>query len=149
MDQEIIFRILFILSGVTMFAIRIYYQSKVKGDLRRSEMRDSGPVGVFNTISDLAEVFWGGSANCGHFAALARTSSPGKELSFFRCPKRGSRARGDWPLSLYPPPDLLGLLDELRWWGLARFKLGVDLRSGGIFRAVYRLENRWGGKGHG
>ena len=139
MDQEIIFRILFALSGVTMFAIRIYYQSKVKGDLRRSEMRDSGP----------RLVLWGGSANCGHFAALAHTSSPGKELSLFRCPQRGSRARGEWPLSLYPPPDLLGLLDELRWWGLARFKLGVDLRSGGIFRAVYRLENRRGGKGHG
>ena len=59
MDQEIIFRILFILSGVAMFAIRIYYQSKVRGDLRRSEMRDSGLRLIPGSIAALVTLIFG------------------------------------------------------------------------------------------
>ena len=58
MDQEIIFRILFILSGVAMFAIRIYYQSKVKGDLHHSEMRDSGPRLIPGSIAALVTLIF-------------------------------------------------------------------------------------------
>ncbi|TET99819.1 MAG: isoprenylcysteine carboxylmethyltransferase family protein [Anaerolineales bacterium] len=59
MDQEIIFRTLFILSGVAMFAIRIYYQSKVRGDLRRSEMRDRGPRLIPGSIAALVTLIFG------------------------------------------------------------------------------------------
>ena len=58
MDQEINFRILFIVSGVAMFAIRIYYQSKVRGDLRRSEMRDSGPRLIPGSIAALVTLIF-------------------------------------------------------------------------------------------
>ncbi|MGB2894776.1 MAG: isoprenylcysteine carboxylmethyltransferase family protein [Anaerolineales bacterium] len=59
MDQEIIFRILFILSGVAMFAVRIYYQSKVRGDLRRSEMRDSGARLIPGSIAAIVTIIFG------------------------------------------------------------------------------------------
>jgi protein-S-isoprenylcysteine O-methyltransferase Ste14 len=58
MDQEIIFRISFIMSGVAMFAIRIYYQSKVRGDLRRSEMQDSGPRLIPGSIAALVTLIF-------------------------------------------------------------------------------------------
>ncbi len=59
MDQEIIFRTLFTLSSVAMFAIRIYYQSKVRGDLRRSEMRDRGPRLIPGGIAALVTLIFG------------------------------------------------------------------------------------------
>jgi protein-S-isoprenylcysteine O-methyltransferase Ste14 len=59
MDQEIIFRILFLLSGAAMFAIRIYYQSKVRGDLHRSEIRDSGPRLIPGSIAAFVTLIFG------------------------------------------------------------------------------------------
>lgn len=59
MDQEIIFRTLFILGGVAMFAIRIYYQLKVRGDLRYSEMRDRGARLIPGSIAALVTLIFG------------------------------------------------------------------------------------------
>ena len=58
-DQEIIFRTLFILSGIAMFAIRIYFQLKVKGDLRRSEIRDSSARLIPGSIAAIVTIIFG------------------------------------------------------------------------------------------
>jgi protein-S-isoprenylcysteine O-methyltransferase Ste14 len=59
MNNEITFRILFLLSGVAMFAIRIYYQKKVWQDRKQVEVKEGGISLFAGSIAALTTLVFG------------------------------------------------------------------------------------------
>jgi len=59
MSNEITFRILFILAGIAMFAIRIYYQKKVWQDRKQIEVKEGGVSLFAGSIAALTTLVFG------------------------------------------------------------------------------------------
>ena len=59
MDYEKLFRLLFIISTILMFAIRIYYQRKIKSEQSLTEERGSRPRLIPGAIAALVTIVFG------------------------------------------------------------------------------------------
>jgi protein-S-isoprenylcysteine O-methyltransferase Ste14 len=59
MTQEQTFRTIFIISGIAMFAIRIYFQSKVRQDKGQVEIKEKGLSLVAGSIAALVTIIFG------------------------------------------------------------------------------------------
>ena len=59
MSVEIAFRILFLLAGITMFAIRIYYQKKVFLDRKQVEVKEGRISLIAGAIAALTAFVFG------------------------------------------------------------------------------------------
>ena len=59
MNVEVAFRILFLLSGIAMFAVRIYYQKKVWRDRKQVEVKEGGISLIAGSIAALTTIVFG------------------------------------------------------------------------------------------
>lgn len=59
MSSEHVFRSLFVIFGVAMMAIRIYYQSKVVGERDRTQIKESGPRLVCGAVAAVVTIVFG------------------------------------------------------------------------------------------
>jgi protein-S-isoprenylcysteine O-methyltransferase Ste14 len=59
MNVEIAFRVLYVLAGITMFVIRIYYQSRVWQDRKQVEVKEGGLSLIGGAIAALTGFVFG------------------------------------------------------------------------------------------